>query len=134
MYRISDQYSCQYSYEYLSTCPWVRVQVRVLLLWNSRVEYEKVWVPEIQHLSTEYKYSSPAFDHTHDLALEVSRSESEIALSQEWVGLAAGVRQYFDTQADQKNSLVSGPPTDPAPTPPTVNFLQQSEQKVFLKN
>ena len=73
MYRISDQYSCQYSYEYLSTCPWVRVQVRVLLLWKSRVEYEKVWVPEIQHLSTEYKYSSPAFDHTHDLALEVSR-------------------------------------------------------------
>ena len=35
-------------------------------------------------------------------------------------------------KADQKNSLVSGPPTDPATTPPTVNFLQQSEQKVFL--
>ena len=34
--------------------------------------------------------------------------------------------------ADQKNSLVSGPPTDPATTPPTVNFLQQSEQKVFF--
>ena len=34
--------------------------------------------------------------------------------------------------ADQKNSLVSGPPTDPATTPPTVNFLQQSEQKGFL--
>ena len=32
-------------------------------------------------------------------------------------------------KADQKNSLVSGPPTDPATTPPTVNFLQQSEQK-----
>ena len=37
-----------------------------------------------------------------------------------------------DGKADQKNSLVSGPPTDPATTPPTVNFLQQSEQKVFL--
>ena len=35
-------------------------------------------------------------------------------------------------EADQKNSLVSGPPTDPAATPPTVNFLQQSEQKVFF--
>ena len=35
-------------------------------------------------------------------------------------------------EADQKNSLVSGPPTDPATTPPTVNFLQQSEQKVFF--
>ena len=42
---IEYQYSCQYSYEYLSTCPRVRVQVRVLLLWNSRVrvqyEYQK---------------------------------------------------------------------------------------------
>ena len=37
-----------------------------------------------------------------------------------------------NTQADQKNSLVSGPPTDPATTPPTVNFLQQSEQKGFF--
>ena len=36
------------------------------------------------------------------------------------------------TEADQKNSLVSGPPTDPATTPPTVNFLQQSEQKGFF--
>ena len=35
-------------------------------------------------------------------------------------------------EADQKNSLVSGPPTDPATTPPTVNFLQQSEQKGFF--
>ena len=26
------------------------------------------------------------FDHTHDLELGVSRSESEIVLSQEWVG------------------------------------------------
>ena len=34
-------------------------------------------------------------------------------------------------RADQKNSLVSGPPTDPATTPPTVNFLQQSEQKIY---
>ena len=34
---IEYQYSCQYSYEYLSTCPRVRVQVRVLLLWNLRV-------------------------------------------------------------------------------------------------
>ena len=36
------------------------------------------------------------------------------------------------TEADQKNSLVSGPPTDPATTPPTVNFLQQSEQKKLM--
>ena len=35
---IEYQYSCQYSYEYLSTCP--RVQLRVLWLWNSRVQYE----------------------------------------------------------------------------------------------
>ena len=38
---IEYQYSCQYSYEYLSTCP----RVRVLLLWNLRVrvkyEYQK---------------------------------------------------------------------------------------------
>ena len=40
--------------------------------------------------------------------------------------------EYQDNWADQKNSLVSGPPTDPATTPPTVNFLQQSEQKVFF--
>ena len=39
---------------------------------------------------------------------------------------------YYTGKADQKNSLVSGPPTDPATTPPTVNFLQQSEQKVFF--
>ena len=42
-FAIEYQYSCQYSYEYPSTCP--RVQVRVLLLWNSRVrvqyEYQK---------------------------------------------------------------------------------------------
>ena len=42
---IEYQYSCQYSYEYLSTCPQVQVQVRVLLLCNSRVrvqyEYQK---------------------------------------------------------------------------------------------
>ena len=42
---IEYQYSCQYSYEYLSTCPWVRVQVWVLLVWNLRVrvqyEYQK---------------------------------------------------------------------------------------------
>ena len=47
-YTIEYQYLCQYSYEYLSTCP--RVQVRVLLLWNLRVpvkyEYQKLstWV------------------------------------------------------------------------------------------
>ena len=52
-----------------STLMSIWVQVRVLLLWNSRVEYEKLWIPEIQHLSTEYKYSSPAFDHTHVLGL-----------------------------------------------------------------
>ena len=54
---IEYQYSCQYSYEYLSTCPRVRVQVRVLLLCNSRVR-----VPEIQYsstASTEYEYPSP---------------------------------------------------------------------------
>ena len=44
---IEYQYSCQYSYEYLSTCP--RVQVRVLWLWNSRVrvqeiQYYEYWV------------------------------------------------------------------------------------------
>ena len=42
---IEYQYSCQYSYEYLSTCPQVRVQVWVLWLSNSRVrvqyEYQK---------------------------------------------------------------------------------------------
>ena len=42
---IEYQYSCQYSYKYMSTCPRVRVQVRVLLLWNSPVrvqhEYQK---------------------------------------------------------------------------------------------
>ena len=27
-----------------------------------------------------------SFDHTHDLDIEISRSESEIALSQEWDG------------------------------------------------
>ena len=42
------------------------------------------------------------------------------------------ISRMFVPKADQKNSLVSGPPTDPATTPPTVNFLQQSEQKVFL--
>ena len=41
------------------------------------------------------------------------------------------MKNYID-EADQKNSLVSGPPTDPATTPPTVNFLQQSEQKGFF--
>ena len=35
-------------------------------------------------------------------------------------------------KADQKNSLVSGPPTDPATTPPTVNFLQQSGEKKLM--
>ena len=34
---IDYQYSCQYSYEYLSTGPRVRVQVWVLSRWNSRV-------------------------------------------------------------------------------------------------
>ena len=53
------QYSDQYSYEYLSTCPWVRVQI--LLLWNSR---SKVPMPEVQcsstvNMSTEYEYHSP---------------------------------------------------------------------------
>ena len=39
---IGYQYSGQYSYAYLSACPWVRVQVRVLLLCNLwvRVKYE----------------------------------------------------------------------------------------------
>ena len=49
----------------------------------------------------------------------------------DWVFQHQGISSQT-TEADQKNSLVSGPPTDPATTPPTVNFLQQSEQKVFL--
>ena len=68
---IEYQYSCQYSYEYLSTCPRVRVQVWVLLLWNSRVriqhDYQKfstqvlrVWVPST---------STPAVVPSHVLAV-----------------------------------------------------------------
>ena len=58
---------------------------------------------------------------TLDLCLSLELDEKKMHLG------------YFcgTVQADQKNSLVSGPPTDPATTPPTVNFLQQSEQKVF---
>ena len=37
------QHSVEYWYEYSSTCPWVRIQVWVLLIWNSRVrtKYER---------------------------------------------------------------------------------------------
>ena len=70
---IEYQYSCQYSYEYLSTCPRVRVQVRVLWLWNSRVrvhyEYQKfstrVWWVRV--LST----STPALVDGSDISLVV---------------------------------------------------------------
>ena len=41
--------------------------------------------------------------------------------------------RLLEDKADQKNSLVSGPPTDPATTPPTVNFLQHyGEKKLML--
>ena len=64
---IDYEYSCQYSYEYLSTCPRVRVQVWVLSLWNSRVrvqyEYQKfsTRVLRVRVPST----STPALNKTH---------------------------------------------------------------------
>ena len=51
---IEYQYSCQYSHEYLSTCPRVRVQVRVLSLCNSRVRVQY----EYQKLSTRVRVPS----------------------------------------------------------------------------
>ena len=50
---IEYQYSCQYSCEYLSTCP--RVQLRVLLLWNSRVRVKYKYQKFITRVC-EYEY------------------------------------------------------------------------------